>query len=151
VLALTTFEEPSNMATEHHTDARCHVKHQLHVVAALAILGLAAATSPPAAAGPFDGTYTGTQRETQNNNSGACMRINQDHATIKIENGHFTRAWRVTLEVDVAADGSFKASKLNNADKPMRVVEIKGRIAGAKLEADIGTDLCAAHLSLTKS
>jgi hypothetical protein len=102
------------------------------------------------AAGPFDGTYTGTQRETQNNNSAPCMHIDHN-ATIKIENGHFTRVWRVTLEVDVAADGSFKASKLNNADKPMRVVEISGRITGPKLEADIGSPYCAAHLSLTKS
>ena|SRR5271165_408664 len=140
------------MATEHHTSiARAPegpVARRLQVAAALAILGVATA-GHGIAAGAFDGVYHGTQKETLNNNSGDCNNLNRD-VTIKIVNGHFSRNWRVDLPVDVAADGSFYVSVVAS-QRPLRTAELKGKIVGGRLEADIGTSLCAAHLSLTKS
>ena len=106
------------------------------------------------AAGPFDGTYRGTQRSTLSNNSSSCSRIDRS-ASIVIQNSHFNRIWSPgSLSVEVAADGSCSAKtevgKGRNTGTP-RLLKINGQVAGNDLEADIGTDRCAAHLSLRKS
>jgi hypothetical protein len=111
----------------------------------LTILATASWVGLAAAAGPFDGVYKGVQIPVQNNNSGECDNMANNHAMIVIENGHFTRKWRVTLMVDVAPDGKIYASTVAN-QRPLRMAEIKGQITGNKLEADIGS----AHPSLTR-
>ena len=120
----------------------------------LACLGLAAAGGV-AAAGTFDGVYRGTQRTTLTNNSGECAHIDNNNAALQIQNNHFTRVWGpANLSVDVAADGSFAAEQMVGGGRGTgapRTVQIKGKITGGNLEADIGTNYCTAHLSLKKS
>jgi hypothetical protein len=116
------------------------------MLAALALPWLTAV----AAAGSFDGVYKGTQRATQTNNSADCLQLNHDNVVLRIQDNHFTRTWRAELQVDVAPDGSFAASTVIG-QRPFRTANIKGKISGADLEADIGTNLCSAHLSLKRS
>jgi hypothetical protein len=103
----------------------------------------------------FNGVYHGSQRTILTNNSAGCARIDHDVA-LRIQNDHFTRRWDLTdLSIDVAADGSFEAKELVKARSrntgSQRFVQIKGQITADKLEADIGSNRCAAHLSLKKS
>jgi hypothetical protein len=118
---------------------------------ALIIAGLGLAVAGPAvSAGSFDGTYRGAQSVTLNNNSSDCANIKQDNMALTVTDNKFVRHWGVaTLPVDVAPDGSFSSSVVVS-NRPLRQAQIKGKIAGGNLEADIGTDLCAAHLSLKK-
>jgi hypothetical protein len=114
-----------------------------------------AAAADCVAANTFDGVYHGTQRTILTNNSAGCAHIDHD-LVLRIQNDHFTRRWDLTdLSVDVAADGSFEAKQLVQARSrntgPQRFVQIKGQIMADKLEADIGSNRCAAHLSLKKS
>ena len=116
----------------------------------LPLLGITClAYTGASAAGSFDGVYRGTQQATGTNNSANCAKIDHDTA-LRIENNHFTRTWSVPLSVDVAADGSFSASAIAS-QRPLRTAQITGKITGGNLEADIGTDLCRAHLSLKKA
>ena len=48
-------------------------------------------------------------------------------------------------------DGTFHQSVQTTIGRRMAIVQVDGKITGPKLEADIGTSTCAAHLSLTKS
>jgi hypothetical protein len=121
----------------------------LAAVLSLACLGMALVASAGAAAS-FDGVYKGTQRTIRTNNSAECSHIDLDNTTITVKDNHFTRVWTVTLDVDVAADGTFYASKQPTSG-PTRVTEIKGKIVDGTLEADIGGRYCAGHLSLKKS
>jgi hypothetical protein len=118
---------------------------------ALIVAGLGLAVAGPAvSAGSFDGTYRGSQRVTLNNNSSDCANIKQDNMVLTVTDNKFIRHWGVaTLPVDVAPDGTFSSSVVVS-NRPLRQAQIKGKIAGGDLEADIGTDLCAAHLSLKK-
>jgi hypothetical protein len=114
-----------------------------------AILAIAVANTTLAASS-FDGTYRGTQRATLNNNSSDCANLNQEHMVVVVSDNKFVKHWGVaTLPVDIAADGSFSASVVVS-NRPLRQAKITGKITGSKLEADVGTDLCAGHLSLTR-
>jgi hypothetical protein len=80
-----------------------------------------------------------------------------DHDTmIVVRDNQFERRWgnpaNATVRVEVAPDGTFNssASWQEGRTRP-RVVTIKGRITGGDLEADMGSDRCAVHLSLKKS
>jgi len=119
-------------------------------IAALALL-LSVPAAPAGAGGPFDGTYKGRQTGTLTTNAPDCQSLNHPVAII-IQDNHFTRRWgEATLDVAVAADGSFAASFVTPDRRRLRNISIKGKIAGGVLDADIGSELCAAHLSLTKS
>ena len=68
-----------------------------------------------------------------------------------VKDGVAKYKWGVPLEAPVAADGSFfdQEKGLAIAGASPSII-IKGRITGPKLEADVGTPACAAHLSLTR-
>jgi hypothetical protein len=107
--------------------------------------------APAGAAGAFDGTYKGRQTGTLTTSAPDCQSLNYPVAIV-IQDDHFTRRWgQANLDVTVAADGSFAASAVTPDRRRLRNIAIKGKIAGGVLDADIGSDLCAAHLSLTKS
>jgi hypothetical protein len=117
-------------------------------------LGLLAGFGPLAnhatAAGPFDGTYSGPLRETRNNNSGYCTIPSATQ--IVVANGMIKYKWGVPLETTVAADGSFSVDHVGMAMRgAAAMISLKGRITGGTLEADVGSDRCAAHLSLKKA
>ncbi len=112
--------------------------------------GLVLVTAAAGAAGSFDGRYVGRQTGTLTTSAPDCQSLDYP-VSIVIQDGHFTRRWgQADLDVTVAADGSFAASVVTPDRRRLRTIAIKGTIAGAALEADIGSDLCAAHLSLKK-
>jgi len=113
------------------------------------LMCLAAGLSDRARAeGAFDGVYKGTLRTTVSDNWGYCS-FNKNDYTIVIQNNHFTEHWAGPLEVDVASDGTFEAARTRSGSPYPS--EIKGKIVGNKLEADIGTVKCVNHISLNKS
>jgi hypothetical protein len=119
------------------------------------VLGLALGLTHGAmAAGPFDGVYAGTQRETRNNNSGMCQNINRDNIRIAISNSMISYHWGpVPLETTIAADGSFSVDHTGMAATrgASAVISLKGKVTGGNLEADVGGSACAGHLSLKKA
>jgi hypothetical protein len=119
---------------------------------ALIIASLAAAVAGPAvSAGSFDGTYRGNQHETLANNSKDCANLTRDNVVLTVTDNKFVRQWGVaTLPVEIAPDGTFSAEVLVSTKPRLRQAQIKGKITGGNLEADVGTDLCAAHMSLKK-
>jgi hypothetical protein len=118
---------------------------------ALACCGLALA-APAGAAGSFDGTYKGTQTVLRTNNTQACNSLAKDDLALVVKDNHFSRGWyEVVVGVDVAPDGTDHQSVQTTIGRRMAIVQVDGKITGPKLEADIGTSTCAAHLSLTKS
>ena len=120
------------------------------LVAAGLMLAQVPMAHPSMAAGPFDGTYVGRQIETQNNNSGACQNINRDTRII-VANNVISYSWGVPLETTVGGDGSFSVDHAGLAVRGAAAsVSLKGRISGGNLEADVGGNRCAAHLSLKK-
>jgi hypothetical protein len=113
------------------------------------LLGIAA-VGPAASAGSFDGTYRGTETVTLTNNSSECLAIKQDYMAVTVTDNKFVRRWGVaTLPVEIGPDGTFSAS-IVMSNRPLRQLQIKGKIIGGNMEADIGTDLCAGHMSLKK-
>jgi hypothetical protein len=119
-------------------------------------LGLTLAMPPLAgraiAAGPYDAVYAGPMRETLNNNSGFCQNLNHD-TRVSVVNGVISFPWgRVTLQATVGADGSFfsEVPGMQATRGTSATYQLKGRIAGGTLEADVGGTACAAHLSLRK-
>jgi hypothetical protein len=124
-------------------------KTGLHFAAPLAvILALAGMAS---AAGPFDGTYRGSETMVRGNNTALCTAHND--LVIVVRNNHFRRRWvEADLNVDVAGDGTFNSSTMYDLGRHRQgTVTITGKIVGASLEADIGSDRCAFHMSLKKS
>ena len=116
----------------------------------IAGLGLAVA-GPAVSAGSFDGTYRGAETLTLSNNSSDCLSIKQDHMVVTVTDNKFVRHWGVaTLPVEIAPDGTFASSVVVSTKPQLRQAQIKGKISGGNLEADIGTDLCSGHMSLKK-
>ena len=116
----------------------------------IAGLGLGVA-GPAVSAGSFDGTYRGNQRATLTNNSSECANLNHDNLVLIVTDNKFVRHWGVaTIPVEVAPDGTFSAGVVVSTKPHLRQAQIKGKISGGNLEADIGTDLCAGHMSLKK-
>ena len=107
-------------------------------------------SEPVGAAGSFDGVYRGSQHATKNNNGGECQNLDLANTSVTISDNHFSRKWSAVLEVTVSPDGTFHQSVVAGM-RPLRTATITGKIVNGDLEADIGTDLCAAHLSLKKS
>ena len=122
----------------------------LHFIAPTAVLLALSGTAW--AAGSFDGTYRGTQTVLLNGNYPGCAARN---VVLTIQNNHFTRLWGGrgdAINVDVASDGTINATAMYEAGRGRQAtVTITGKIAGPRLEADIGGDRCRLHLSLTKS
>jgi hypothetical protein len=126
-----------------------HTKWTICLALTLANFGLAIEGNV-AAAGNYDGTYSGTQRVTVSNNSSDCNRHDNGHITLTVANNHFVMRWGAVLQIDVGADGSFDQSGLKPADSII-MEEIKGKITDGSLEADLGDKYCVLHLSLKKS
>jgi hypothetical protein len=129
-----------------------HGNERATIGRALIIAGLGLAVAGPAvSAGSFDGTYRGTEVVTLNNNSSECTNIKQDNLVLKVIDNKFVRHWGVaTMPVEIAPDGTFSAGVIVSTKPRLRQAQIKGKISGGNLEADVGTDLCAAHMSLKK-
>lgn len=67
---------------------------------------------------------------------------------VVIRDGHFTRSWgNGKMEVTVAPDGSFHGEGAVQNSRRAHFATITGKITGGDLEADIGTNYCAGHLS----
>ncbi len=74
-----------------------------------------------------------------------------DNLVLIVTDNKFVRHWGVaTIPVEVAPDGTFSAGVVVSTKPHLRQAQIKGKISGGNLEADIGTDLCAGHMSLKK-
>jgi hypothetical protein len=122
----------------------------------LMVLGLALGLLPlensAIAAGPFDGVYAGTQRVTKTNNGSQCQNINQDHIRVMVLDNVFRYRWGpIPMQVTVAGDGSFSLDVAGAAERSTSgSVSMKGRINIGNLEADVGGNICAAHISLRK-
>lgn len=121
----------------------------------LKALGFAAGlmlASGAMAAGPYDGVYVGSQRVTKTNNSSQCQRINQDNLKVMVMNSTIRYRWGpVPLETTVASDGSFSEDAGGSASRGYSsAVSFKGKITGTNLEADVGGNVCAGHLSMRK-
>ncbi len=127
-----------------------HLRIRRSLPAAL-VIGLALA-APAGAAGPFDGTYKGNQTTLRTNGSAECAHLDHPNMVVVVQDSQFVRRWgEATLNVTVGPDGSFSSTVATSDSRKLRNIVIKGRIAGGTLDAEIGTPLCAAHLSLTKS
>jgi hypothetical protein len=119
-------------------------------------LGLAVGLMPLAnstmAAGPYDGVYAGTQRVTKTNNSTQCSTINQDNVKVMVMDNTLRYRWGpVPLQATVASDGSFSVDVAGGSSVGYSSsVAFKGRINIGNLEADVGGNICAGHLSLKK-
>jgi hypothetical protein len=114
------------------------------------VSGLLPLTNRATAAGPFDGTYVGQQRETRNNNSGYCHDTNRA-TRIVVANNVIKYSWGVPLETTVGADGSFSVDHQGMAMRGAQaMISMKGQISGGNLEADVGNNACSAHMSLKK-
>jgi hypothetical protein len=123
----------------------------------LMALSLAAGLMPLAnnamAMGPYDGVYAGTQRVTKTNNSTDCQKINQDNIKVMVLDNTLRYRWGpVPLQATVASDGSFSVEVSGAASRGnySSSVSFKGRINIGNLEADVGGNICAGHLSLRK-
>jgi hypothetical protein len=122
----------------------------------LMILGLAAGAMSLAnsavAAGPYDGVYAGTQRVTKTNNSTQCQGIDRDNIRVMVMDNTIRYRWGpVPLQATVANDGSFSVDVAGAASRATSSsVSFKGKINIGKLEADVGGNICAGHLSLKK-
>ena len=128
------------------------VKQRRSGLALLVLLAAPVLTGPASAASPFDGRYVGPMKATTNDNSGYCKSADHDKVLLVVKDGIVKYKWGVDLEATVAADGSFSDDKpgmMIRGASP--TISIKGKITGPKLEADVGSTRCAAHLSLTKS
>jgi hypothetical protein len=129
-----------------------HKRITLHnALVPVACLGLAL-IHPASATGSFDGSYRGTQRTLRSNNSAACASLDHDNIRIVVQDNHFNRRWgQADLAVDIPASGAFHQSVVTTDSRKMRTIEITGTIKDGTMDAEIGTSLCAAHLSLRKS
>ncbi len=115
------------------------------------IIGLIPLGNRVMAAGAFDATYTGPQHETKSNNSGSCRMLERPSVAVVVKDNVLKYRWGVPIEATVQPDGSFSDVRPGMAFRGApSVVSTKGKIVGGNLEADIGTDRCAAHLSLKK-
>ncbi len=113
---------------------------------------LAIGVTAAGAAGPFDGTYRGNETTLRTNGSSDCSAMNHTDAVLVIRDGHFNRRWgEGTMSVNVRPDGTFHSEAAVQNSRHAHFAAIDGKITGGTLEADIGTNYCAAHLSLRKS
>ena len=115
-------------------------------------LGLLSLADRAIAAGPFDGVYAGTQRVTKTNNSTQCQNINQDSIKVMVMDNTIRYRWGpVPLQATVANDGSFSVDVSGSASRGYSSsVSFKGKINLGNLEADVGGNICAGHLSMRK-
>ncbi len=126
----------------------------LRPLAKIALVGTLAAFSTFAfAAGPFDGIYRGSQTTIRATNNGLCGSLDKPDIALTITDSHFTRSWGAAgqLNVEVAPNGTFSSSSMVTTDRRPRTLTMTGTISGGVLSAELGTDLCAVHLSLKKS
>ena len=113
-------------------------------------LGFMTTAGVALAGGPFDGTYTGPRHETKNSNSGYCRNVTVDRTKLVVVDGVAMYSWgKGPINAPVKADGTFYVQIPGwRGGLPF---EMKGTIAGNSLEADVGNNTCAGHLSLKKS
>ncbi len=118
------------------------------------ILGALSLTTGTMAAGTFNGTYAGMQHGNPNNSSAGGHCSNLDHPVKLVVADNVAKyAWgQETIEAPIGNDGSFSGSKPGWAGRggSGQAFTLAGRISGGNLEADVGTTVCGAHLSLKK-
>ena len=116
----------------------------LSAIGCLALLGVAA---PAAMAGPFDGTYTG--RRVLAKGDPSCPA--EDSVSVAIKGGTLTftdsNAKDYTISFDPHPDGSFAQLSANIAGT---LVNIRGRVTGNVLDADVSSAHCQYHWHLQK-
>jgi hypothetical protein len=126
------------------------------VFAALCLLAPLAAH----AAGPFDGTYRGSQTTIRTNNSASCAHMDRDNVVVTVTDSSFSRTWGAgknggeKITARIAADGSFTGEAIASVRvtrNAMHQYKMSGRIAGGVLEGEIGSNLCAVRMTLRKS
>ena len=117
------------------------------------LLALAALT-PVAAAGPYDGTYSGKLVQV-GNSAVSCAKAASVQMIIadgRLEYHHFSNA--VFRDVAIAPDGSFSGSTANTYSGGPRStptpMQLTGRVSAAGIEADTKTEYCTYHLTLTR-
>lgn len=119
-------------------------------------LGLTVSILPLAtsaiAASPFDGVYGGQQKTTISDNRGTCVNLDRE-VRLSVVNNTISYPWgRFTLTATVGSDGSFYTEQLGLQTRALHNAtnQLKGRINLGTLEADVGGNVCAVHLSLRK-
>ena len=113
-------------------------------------VGSMAAAGVVLAAGAFDGTYTGPRHQTKDSNSGYCRNVEVAQTKLVVADSMAMYTWgRGPINAPVKADGTFYVQVPGwRGGLPF---ELKGTITGNNLEADVGNNTCAGHLSLKKS
>jgi len=101
------------------------------------------------AAGPFDGTYSGSTKIITASDPRCAKDGSRVQMTVidgQVSYNHFD----VILKGSVAPDGSFTASGMNTRYRPAVSQSISGHITGTTAEGDIGTSLCSYHVTFRK-
>jgi hypothetical protein len=117
---------------------------------ALAVAGWIVLLAAPSVvlADPFDGTYAG-KRVAAKGDDPSCPTADNVSVTIKGGTLTFTdsNAKDYAISFDPRPDGSFR--KLS-ADVGGTVVDIRGRVSGSTLDADVTSAHCQHHWSLER-
>jgi hypothetical protein len=82
----------------------------------------------------------------------------REAATVRIVDNHFTRTWgnpKQAIDVEVKPDGKVHGVTAANPGavsgrRTAREFVVEGKITGGVLEAEIGSSLCAAKMTLKK-
>ena len=123
---------------------------------------------PRPASPQFDGRYAGESARTRDGSTICGPDLQPD--AVAVADGHFnytyliinpSLSWQpqpITVNVAVAADGSFNGSTMYTADAPLvpagirsAWVTVVGHIAGTTLEGDVNSLNCGRHLSLKRT
>jgi len=109
-------------------------------VAPVAAPAAAAPSSGAVAGGPVDGAYSGPATVTKS--SGRCP--GPGNTTWGVRGGTITRHWgtNIVVEAKVQPDGTFSGES--------GTVRMAGTLQGGRLEADITSEYCGYHYSLTR-
>jgi hypothetical protein len=117
----------------------------------MAIAGVIGGTALVAAAGQFDGSYSGP-RTTTRGGPPYCAAAPQ-RISISVSNGQLSFSYNgiVSIPATVAADGSFSGSAQYQYGKELGFAKLSGRIASNVLNADTEGKACSYHYSLNKA
>jgi len=104
------------------------------------------------AASPFDGTYSGQQTVTEQDNTAFCYRAKKP-IKIKVSDGTFNFRLRAKFKPNIAADGTFKDAKPFKSSGKLSFLKsetFSGKFSNGTLEADAG-ESCVVHISAKKN
>ena len=121
----------------------------MYLTRCLAVALLVAPIATAAAAGPFDGTYSGENTLVR---GGPPVCSPTHKITWTVADNHFKARWfsTTTLDAAVAPDGSFNTSAMYNYGRQASRAILTGKISNGALEADIESTGCKYHYSLKK-